>query len=440
MKVLCLEHEDAGCGLAFCLRCLKAGHQVRYWLRPGNNQKVGEGFEGLEHISNWVSSLKWADVVFCTGNDQFIPKLDYARTQGVKVFAPSAKSTALEVKREKGMEFLEKHGIEVPEFEQFASLKEAESYQRKHEERFVFKTLGSEEDKSLSYVGKDPADMVARLQRWQRLGMNPKGPVMLQEFIEGVEFGVSRWVGSDGFIGLYNEHFEHKKLLSGDSGPNCGEAGTVQKYAEDSPLGEMILAPLEDALIELGHLGDIAVNCIVDDTGKPWPLEFTARTGWPAFNIMLATHQGDPCEWMRDACEGKDTLKVTTAIACGIVLAQPDYPYSKITKAETLDVPIYGVTDKNRRFIAPQSVKLAKLPQMVDGKVKDVQMWATCGDYIAVVTGVGKSVRAACGRAYKVIDELSVPNLMFRDDIGERLETDLPKLQAHDFATEFVYG
>ena len=277
-----LEYEDAGCGLAFALRCIHAGHQVRYWTRPGNNDKPGEGFNGLVKIGgSFVPSLKWADLVFCTGNDQFIPKLDYARSQGVRVYAPSAKSTRLEVNRIDGMKFIEKHGIAVPEFHQFNSLREAEAFQRKNEDRFVFKTLGDEEDKSLSYVGKTPADMVARLQRWQRLGMNPKGPVMLQQFIEGIEFGVSRWAGSDGYIGLYNEHFEHKKLLSGDCGPNCGEAGTVQKYAEDSSLGEMILAPLEDDLIKMGHLGDIAVNCIIDDSGKPWPLEFTCRTGWP---------------------------------------------------------------------------------------------------------------------------------------------------------------
>jgi phosphoribosylamine---glycine ligase len=440
VKVLVIEHEDAGCGLAFCLRCIKVGHQVRYWLRPGNNTKIGEGFPGLTKIDNWVSSLKWADLVWCTGNDQFIPKLDYAKSQGVCVFAPSVRSTELEVKRAKGMKFLEKHGVDVPEYQQFTSLKDAEAHQRKHDERFVFKTLGDNEDKSLSYVGKTPADMVARLQRWQRLAMNPKGPVMLQRFIEGVEFGVSRWVGSDGFIGLYNEHFEHKKLLSGDCGPNCGESGTVQKYADDSTLGEMILAPLEDAIIELGHLGDIAINCIIDSHGKPWPLEFTCRAGWPAMNIMLATHQGDPAEWMRDACKGRDTLKVTTAIAAGVVVAQPDYPYSKLTKAETLDIPIYGVTDKNRRFIAPQSVKMATLPQMVDGKVAETPMWATCGDYVAVVTGVGKSVRRACQLAYRVIEQLSIPNMIYRDDIGEKLEKELPLLQSQGFAEEFTYG
>jgi phosphoribosylamine---glycine ligase len=143
---------------------------------------------------------------------------------------------------------------------------------------------------------------------------------------------------------------------------------------------------------------------------------------------------------MYDACEGEDTLEVSTAIAAGIVFAQPDYPYSKATKAETLDVPIYGVTDKNRKFIAPQSVKMAKLPTMVDGKVKDQEMWATCGDYLAVVTGSGKSVKVACERAYKTLKELHVPDAMYRDDVGEGLEKSLPELQKHGYATEFTYG
>ena len=60
--------------------------------------------------------------------------------------------------------------------------------------------------------------------------------------------------------------------------------------------------------------------------------------------------------------------------------------------------------------------------------------------YLAVVTGVGKSVKEACRRAYKVVKELHVPNMIYRDDIGERLEESLPKLQAHGFAEEFTYS
>lgn len=441
MKVLLLEMEDAGCGLPFALACIKAGHSVRYFLRPENNQLIGEGMKGLTRIKNWVpSATGWADLVVMTGNDEYLPKLDAIRKKGVAVFAPTQASANLEIKRESGMKAFEAAGIDVPPYETFKSLDEAEAHIRAKPDRYVFKTLGSEEDKSLSYVGKTPADMVARLQRWKNLGLNPKGPVMLQKVIQGIEIGVSRWMGSEGFIGPYNENWEHKKLLAGNAGPNCGEAGTIQKYVTESKLGDMVLAPLEDALLQLGHLGDVDVNCIIDEKGKPWPLEFTMRWGWPAFNIMLATHKGDPAEWMRDACEGEDTLEVDYSHACGIVIAQPDYPYSKATKAETQDIPIYGPSPGNMKFVQPQSVKMAKLPAMKGEQISDKRMWATCGDYVAVVTGKGKSVRQAAERAYKVIEEIHVPDLMWRDDIGEKLETEIPELQKHGFATEFHYG
>lgn len=441
MNVLLLEMEDAGCGLPFALACIKAGHKVRYFLRPENNQIIGDGFKGLERIKNWVpSASSWADLVVMTGNDEYLPKLDAIKKRGVCVFTPSVASANLEIKRESGMKLFEKCDIEVPPYETFKTLDEAEAFVRAKPDRYVFKTLGSEEDKSLSYCGKSPADMVARLQRWRRLGLNPKGPVMLQTFIPGIEVGVSRWMGANGFIGEYNENFEHKKLLSGNCGPNCGEAGTIQKYAKESKLGELVLAPLEEALVKLGHLGDVDVNCIIDEKGQPWPLEFTMRWGWPAANIMWATHRGDPCEWMRDACEGEDTTDFNLSTACGVVVAQPDYPYSKATKAETLDVPIYGPSQGNRQFVHPQSVKMAKLPSMKGDEIVEKRMWATCGDYVCVVTGTGKTVRQACDRAYKVVKEIEIPDMMYRDDIGEKLEEEIPKLQAHGFATEFTYG
>ena len=431
--------EDAGCGLDFVLRCIAAGHQVRYFLRKENNQNIGKGFKGIEYVDNWATSMKWADLVWMSGNDEFLDRLDVFRKNGAKVFSPSSKSAKLELDRQAGMKFFEDHGIECPEYKTFPTLDAALAYQMKSDQRHVFKTLGDEEDKSLSYVGKTPADMVARIQRWKRLGMTLKGPCMFQEFIPGIEFAVSRWLGSEGWVGPPNENFEYKKLLSGNVGPNCGESGTVMKYCKTSKMFEDVLEPLEEGLIKLGHLGDVDVNCIVDESGKAWPLEFTMRAGWPAFNIMLATHKGDPVEWMLDACDGEDTLEVSTAIACGIVFAQPDYPYSKATKAETLDIPIYGITDKNRKFIAPQSVKMAQLPTMAGDKIVEQDMWATCGDYLLVVTGTGKSVKVACKRSYDTVKEIHVPDCMYRDDVGEGLEKQIPELHKHGYATEFTY-
>lgn len=440
MKLLIVDHDAVA--LAFALRCVRAGHAVRWFIQPkkSNNQHTGDGFKGLTKVTNWVASARWADLIWCSGNDEYLPKLDSLRKSGIKVFGPSQASAELEIKRSAGMKLFQDAGIDVPKYEEFKSLADAEAHVRKTEKRYVFKTLGDNEDKSLSYVSKSPADMVARLQRWQKLHMNPKGPVMLQEFIDGVEFAVSAWLGSKGFLSKANENFEFKKLLSGNCGPNCGEAGSILKYVEKSSLAEDVLYPMEKQLLKLGHLGDVDVNCIVDGKGKAWPLEWTCRPGWPAFNIMLASHKGDPVQWMLDACNGKDTLQVSPQVACGIVIAQPDYPYSAKTKAETEGVPIYGVTSKNQAYIAPQCVKLDKQPDMQGDKLVERDIWTTAGDYLAVVTGLGKTVEKATERAYATVDEISIADMIYRDDVGEKLEKELPKLQAWGYAAEFEYS
>lgn len=439
MKVLIVSMDSVGEGLPLAIRAAKAGHSVKLWLSPDNHENTGLGFKGVERVKNWLSHAKWSDLIVPTGNHDFVSKFDMLRKSGMKVFGPSENSAALEIKRGKGMDLFKKCGIEVPEWSQFPTLEAAESHVRKTGKRYVFKNMGDEEDKSKSYVSKTAADMVARLQRWKKLGMTDGAPFMLQEVIEGIELGVSCWMGASGFIGKANENWEFKKLLSGNCGPNCGESGTVLKYVDKSKLAEQVLYPVEDELVKMGHLGDVDVNCIISQDGKAWPLEWTTRMGWPAANIMWATHKGDPIQWMADAVDGIDSLEVSPQVACGIVVAQPDYPYSKKTKAETDGIPIYGVTPENQKYIAPQSVKIVPQPNMEGDKVIDKPTWTTTGDYICVVTALGKTVKQSCERAYKTVKELHIPDMIYRDDVGEKLEKELPELHKHGYATEFSY-
>jgi phosphoribosylamine---glycine ligase len=433
--------DTDGVGLALAWRATQAGHAVRWFRKPKPNMNatMGRGF-GVQTVDNWVAHMSWADLVFTTSNDDYLPRLDFFRKKGTAIYAPTVASANLEIKRADGMKFLEKHGIECPPYKTFKTMAEAEKYVMKTEERYCFKTLGDNEDKALTYAAKSPADMVGQLRRWQKLGMNPKGEVMLQTFIKGVEIGVSCWVGKEGYIGKPTEHFEHKKLMPGEIGCNTGEMGTLAAYVDGSKLAEMIMKPIEADVVKTGHLSDCAVNCIVDEKGKPWPLEFTMRPGWPAFNIMLSQHKGDPIQWMYDAIRGKNTLQVSTEMAIGVVLAQPDFPYSNATKKETDGVPIYGVTKKNAKYIQPQAVKLEKLPDMEGEKIVERPMWATAGDYLAVVTGMGKTIAQARKRAYATVDEISVSNMIYRNDIGEKVKAMLPDLHKHGIATAFEYG
>jgi len=439
-KVLIIDSD--GVGLSFAWRCAQAGHEVKWYLadKPSINKQTGDNFKGITKVANWVAHVMWADLVFPVSNDMFMERLDFFKKKGAKVFAPSVKSANLEISRADGMRLLESVGVETAPYKTFKTMKEARKHVEKTGDRFVFKTLGDNEDKALTYVSKNPADLIGWMDRMIALKKEPTGDVMLQQFISGIEMGVSRWMGSKGWVGPYNESFEHKKLMSGNYGPNTGEMGTIAAFTKQSKLGKETLDKLEAKLLALGHLGDTALGFIIDEDGKPWPTEWTCRPGWPIFNMMLGSIEGDPAAWMIDAMAGKDTTTFKEDIGCCLVLAHGDFPHGNATKREVADVPIYGVTKGNKKHLHPQSVKIDVLPDMDGDKLVQRPVWNTSGDYVLVITGYGKTVEQSTDRAYKTAKQLHVSNPILRDDIGELLEEQLPKLHKMGYAEHFEYG
>lgn len=437
MKVFVLD-AGGGVGLDFALRCQMAGHEVRVYFKPGKHPRTGEGL--VKRVSKWQDHMKWADLIFMTDNTRYHKELAPYFKEGYPIFGPNPQSAALELDREYGQKVLHQCGIPVPSFKVFSNYDEAISYVRHTNERFVSKPCGDEEDKSLSYVSKSPADMIFMLERWKKQGRH-KGKFMLQEFIGGIEMGVSGWFGPDGWSSVWMENFEHKKLMNDDKGMNTGEMGTALKYVKESALAQEVLEPVGNALAALGYVGACDMNVIIDDYGQPWPLEFTARPGWPLFYIQTSVHQGDPCEWMLDKLHGKDTLKVNFDHAVGVVLAIPDFPYSHLTHKEVEGIPLYGVNKGNIDHIHFGEIMSGKAPCMEGDKIVDKELFVTAGDYVATVVGLGKTVEKAKHSCYNRIDEIELPNSpMYRTDIGHRLEKQLPLLQKHGFATDWEYG
>ena len=425
-----------GVGLDFALRCEEKGHKVKLFQKKhsdGSRDRTGDGL--IEKVSDWEKWAVWADLIFPTVNTFAMDRLEYLR--GVRrfpIFGPSKASADLEINRKLGMDKLEEYGIECPPYKMFPTLDACEAYCWKHgNERWVFKTLGSDDDKSMSYVAKDAADMITTIRRWKKKGVKLKGQCMLQTFIPGVEVGVSAWMGMDGFLKPRGENFEHKKLMSSDYGPNTGEMGTVMWYTEKSKLSKMVLDPVEKYLMQIGHRGDIDVNCIVDEKGKAWPLEFTSRAGWPAFFIMCSQHE-EPVQWMIDAMQGRDTLKVSEDAYVGVVMAQPPFPNKGGDKQSAIGNPILGITVENWPNIHLAQAMLGKGVDMENGKPVDKDMLLTSGEYPLVLTGSGKTIKAARKEVYGLCKEISVPNKMVRDDVGE-CEDKLAALQKFGYAT-----
>ena len=437
MNVLIIDTENHG--LDFALRCADADHAVKL-CQDSKTSRDGEGFRGIEKVASWQEHMKWArdGLILTTGNCKYMRDLDRWREMGYKIFGPTRQSAALEIDRDLCMKEANRLGVPVPHYETFNSLEEASKYARKSETCYVFKTLGDENDKSLSFVSCDPAEMVGWIDRQIKRGMKLKGPCMLQEKIDMLcEIGIAGWFGPQGFLkDKYEISFEHKKLMDGEIGPNTGEMGTCCAYVEKDRLVDEILLPFENYLLKAAHTGDFAVGCGVDKSGKPWIFETTARCGWPDFFIRMAMQTNrDPAKWMRDLLNGDDTLKVKRDVAIGVVMAQPKFPYS-VSKPEDVEGnPISGLDEDDDAF-HPIGVMIGKGPKMEDGNVIEGLIPQTTGEYVLCVTGAGKTVSDAREDVYKSVKRVKFANAIYRTDIGAKVIAVLPELHEFDLATE----
>jgi len=217
--------------------------------------------------------------------------------------------------------------------------------------------------------------------------------------------------------------------MNEDVGPATGEQGSVTQYCTRDKLAEEMLLPFEAILRTLGHRGDFAIGAMLDKKGKAWPLEFTARCGYPAWWIQSASHRGDPAKWMRDLLAGKDTLKVSNDVAIGVVMAQPRYPYNNSPPELVEGVPIAGVEDVLADVHLVEAM-MGKGPVMEDGRVVERPTYQTAGEYVLVATGLGKTVGKAQERVYGTIDHIRFPNRMFRTDIGQKVRDHLGAFHA----------
>ena len=424
--------------LDFVLRAVEAGHEVR-WHRYADKGKVtrdGEGFKGFRIVSTWQDHMPWAKagLIVVTGNFVHIHELDRFRDLGYRIFGPTTKSARLEIVREAGMAAMKAIGIDTPPYQTFGSLQEAADFARKSDKCWVFKPMGAEGDKSLTYVSCDPADMVGWLQRQIKAGKRVN-QCMLQEKIDMLsEFGVSGWMGPEGFLpGKWQECVEHKKLMDGEIGPATGEQGSVCAYVEQSKLADEMLKPLEPALRVLGHTGDIAIGVGIDIKGKAWFFEFTARCGYPAWWIQAASHKGDAVQWMRDLLDGKDSLRVTRDVAIGVVLSQPMYPYAKSPPELVEGNPISGLDDV-WDDVHPCQMMIGRGPAMDGKEIVERPIFLTSGEYVMVATGTGRTIEKARKAVYGVVDQVKFPNMMYRQDIGEKVIKVADKLHRFGYA------
>ncbi len=447
MNILILDQE--GCGLDLAIKCALNDNPVRLVKNKPEN-RYGENFlSSIELINpeDWRKHMSWArdGLIINTVNAKYCKELDVYRTDfgyDKSIFSPSYKSSLLEIDREKGSEFAEKHGFLVPKSTKFNSLEEAQKFLIKNDRPYVFK-VGGEEDKSLTFVSDNASELYGWIESKIQGGMKLKSYCLLQEKIEDIvaEVGFSGWMSSTGFLEeKWQYSFEHKKVMNDELYCNCGEQGTVTQYVKSDDKFEKHFKSMEKDLIELKHIGDFAVNGLVDKKGDYYFCEYTARFGYPCSWLQEASHPVSPDVWMKDSLRGKDSLKVDYRPAIVVVLSIPPFPFCP--KLLKMDEKIVGQpvmiddVDEIWPYFHPVSMMIQDAPVIENNKLTHEPQFQTTGEYVGVMTCIQDTLKEAIDGVYEYINKIHVPDLGYRTDIGQKVLKTFPELQELGYATQ----
>jgi len=402
---------------------VKEGHEARLYIQDPEETEIGDGF--VPKIQDWKKEVDWADVVVfddVLGMGEMSAEL---KKKGKLVVGGSPYTDRLEDDRGFGQQELKAAGVSIIPQENFTSFDDAVAYVQANPNRYVIKPSGeAQNNKRLLFVGEedDGKDVMQVLEDYKRAWSDKIKEFQLQRRVVGVEVAVGAFFNGKEFVLPINVNFEHKKLFPGDIGPPTGEMGTSMFWSEPNRIFNATLKKMEAKLAEERYTGYIDVNCIVNNNGI-YPLEFTARFGYPCISIQqegLLTPMGDLLRGMADGTLTR--ARTRTGFQLGVRIVVPPFPYRDM---ETLES-----TSKD-------AVILFKTQSREGYHIEDVRTvggeWLVTGTsgVVLIVCGTGPTMKQAQRMAYNRVKNVMIPHMYYREDIGDRwFEEDSDRLHA----------
>lgn len=420
LKFLFISNESLSGDIALALK--KENHEVKVYIKARSDADVYDGF--LEKVPEWEDWVDWADIVVFD-HVGFGEAADRLRRKGKKVIGGSAYTDRLEIDREFGQAEMRKHGINVVTSRNFFNYDEAIEFIKNNPARYVFKPNGNtpSSGKGLLFLGEeeDGKDLLEMLDQNKEVWQKKAPAFHLQRFVSGVEVAVGAFFNGKEFILPINVNFEHKRIFPGEIGPFTGDMGELMFWSSPNMLFRETLEKILPALQQSGYIGYIDINCIVNGRGI-YPLEFTARFGYPTIFIQMEGIAMPAGEWLSKLASGESfELKVRRGFQLGVEIYIPTY-FARRDK-ETIeiyrDLPIFFKKPNNIEGIHIQDIK------MQDGR------WRIAGGSgsLLTVTGLGSTVEEARHQVYSRIQNIMIQNMFYRSDIGSRWNIEGDKLQ-----------
>jgi phosphoribosylamine--glycine ligase len=406
---------------ALYMRLLADGHEVKVFVAEPLAQGTMAGL--VEHTSSWESELSWVKasgdqgIILFENVAQARGELqDKLRKDGFHVIGGSAYGDRLENDRAFAQRVLADIGLQTAKVVEFSDVASANKFIDEHPGKYVLKFNGPNFSSNDNYVGRlsDGADVRAVLRAKFFCQQQAEAlSFVLMEHVDGVEMGVGAYFNGETFIGEACLDWEHKRFFPGNLGELTGEMGTIATFDRSKKFFERTLKRMTPMLAAAGYCGYINLNTIVNARGI-WPLEFTCRFGYPGFAVLSPLQQTRWGELFAAMVSRKGNARMLPGFCAAIVLTTPPFPYDRETVGEPVGLPVIfdgklSEQDRNDLYYGEVGILNGQL--------------VTSGLYgwTMVATAVSDSIEKARCKAGELADQVIVPNVRYRRDIGSAL-------------------
>ncbi len=404
---------------------------TKVFVAPGNGGTAREPklenlpIKDLQELCAWAKAQPIELTVVGPEAPLAAGVVDLFRANGLRIFGPTQAAAQLESSKAFSKAFMERHGIPTAAFDTFSDPAAAHAYIDKIGAPIVVKADGLAAGKGVvvAMTLQEAHDAVDFMLVDNTLGVqhNEGGArVVIEEFLQGEE--ASFMVVCDGteVVALATSQ-DHKRLQDNDQGPNTGGMGAyspapvVTADVHARAMREVILPTIRGMAKDgITYTGFLYAGLMIDADGKVKTLEFNCRMGDPETQPILMRLKSDLLELLMAATEpvgghGKRLADVEPQwdrrVTLGVVVAAPGYPMQPRTGEAISQLPLD--TDEVKVFHAGT-------------RLDDEGRLLSSGGRVLCVTALADSVKLAQAKAYAAMQQVQLPEMQFRTDIGHR--------------------
>ena len=332
--------------------------------------------------------------------------IDRLEAENIKAFGPKMNAALIESSKNFAKDLMNKYNIPTARYEAFDNYDEAIEFVKISPFPTVIKYDGLAAGKGVVIAENfEEADQALKdMLLDDKFG---KGKVVIEEYLEGMEFSFMCFVDNDKVYPLEMAQ-DHKRAYDNDMGPNTGGMGAysplpfITEADYNYALNEIMIPTAKALVNEDSPFKGVLYGGLMKTKKGIKVIEFNCRFGDPETEVVLPRLTSDIYDAFMAIVDGKEpVLTWDDNYAIGVVLASKGYPgdYKKgfvIENANTDDIYHMGT------------------------KIDEKGNLVTNGGRVLFVVALAKTLEEANKLANERVSKIKCENLFHRTDIGAK--------------------